>query len=432
MTHEKSLLKGGVNPPDDRSISRIPCIANALVPPCAVIPLLQHAGSPAQCIVKAGDVVREGMLIGRAEGHSSANVHASIPGVVTATPEITLPGGLISTAVVIELGGEFDRSGRREKIHEWEKLSAQDLLARIRSAGVVGLGGGGVPAHLKLSPGAAVPLLVANGVESEPSLSADYALLRERTRQIAEALRICGALIKPGRIVLALRDDSRDLVPEIESVFRDCGLECAIALVPSRYPRGHEQLVLSLLDGRSAASVVMNVATLNAIWDAVVLEKPLIDRVLTIVGGPVARPRNLKVRIGTRIGDLFDECGGLSTEPGKVIVGGPMRGVAIGSLDTPVTKWTTGIMAFSSAESRIRREWACVRCGICIEACPWGLVPARLHKLIRMGDIEAARREGLSRCTGCGCCAFACPSHIPLASIFTSGGALPPAGEVTR
>jgi electron transport complex protein RnfC len=427
MTQAKNPLSGGVNPPDDSFVSRSGGIVNAAVPSLAVIPLRQHVGRAARCVVKPGDPVEEGMLIGAADGPESANVHASIPGRVVEIREIILPGEVSSQAVVIELGGQFGRSGRPRTTRTWEGISRADLLSRIRDAGVVGLSGGALPTHLKLAmqPGKSASLLVANGMGCEPSLSADYALLREKPQEIGEAIRICRALLDPGRAVLALADNAADLVPEYERVFKDLHVQAEVVLLPSRYPQGHEQLVVSSLSGANgeslADSVVLNVGTLHAIFEAVVNDRPLIERVLTVAGNPVAAPRNLKVRIGTRIGDLFEECGGLTETVGKVVVGGPMRGLAVDSLDTPVTKGTTGVVAFTGQEARLRTEWPCINCGDCVEACPWDLVPTRLYKLIKKEDFAAAEREGLSRCTECGCCAFACPSHIPLVHVLRGG-----------
>lgn len=428
MTHARSLPKGGVNPPDSSLISRAAAIANAVVPSIAVIPMLQHAGPAAVCVVKPGDFVREGMLIGKADGVRSANVHSSIPGRVVEVRRFTSHQWAPCDAVVVELGGEFDKSGKPLTLHGWENLSRADLLGRIQSAGVVGLGGELVPTHLKLAmtPGRVVSLFVANGIDCEPSLSADYALMREKPNEIVEALRICQSLVGAGRVVLALSEEAEDLVSEFERARKRANAQYEIVLMPSRYPRGNEQLVLSSLDGEQpagshASSVVLNVATLFAVYEAVVMSKPLIERVLTVTGRPVAAPRNLKARLGTPVGDLFDDCGGLTTEPGKIVLGGPMRGVAIASLDVPVTKGTAGVTAFAGAEAKPRKEWPCIRCGICVEVCPWDLVPTRLYKLIQQGDIGTAMSEGLARCTECGCCAFACPSHIPLVDILRAG-----------
>ena len=425
MTDTRKLPHGGVNPPNDSNISRTAPIANALVPSRAVIPLLQHAGTPARCVVQQGDKVSEGMLIGKAEGALSANVHSSIPGTVVAVTGITLPGGVASQAVVIDLEGEFGKSGKPRQPRAWEGASRIELLGRIQSAGVVGLGGSLMPTHLKLAsaPGSPVALLVANGIDGEPGLSADFALLREKTAEIAEALRICRALLEPQRIVLALGEDARELAGAFEEACATSKLACDIAILPSTYPQGHEQIVLGSIGvkGAPGRSVILNVASLYAVYEAVVLDRPLIERVVTVAGAPVARPRNLKVRLGTRLGDLFEECGGLLAAPGKIVIGGPMRGVAVSSLDIPVTKGTSGVTVFDESAARTRTEWPCIRCGACVEVCPWDLFPTRLYKLVRQGSLAVADREGLSRCTECGCCAFACPSHIPLVAVFHEG-----------
>jgi Na+-translocating ferredoxin:NAD+ oxidoreductase subunit C len=427
MIYAKNLPKGGVNPPTKSLVPGAAAITNAAVPSVAVIPMLQHAGKAAVCLVKTGDTVREGMLIGRADGEHSANVHSSIPGRVVELIRVTLPGSAACDAVVIELGGEFEKSGRPSQVHAWEKLQKAELVAKVRAAGIVGLGGEVVPTHLKLTvaPGRKVALFVANGVDCEPSLSADHALMREKADEIVEAIRICQTVLGAERAVLAIGEQAEDLASRFELLFKEAGFPGDVALMPSSYPQGHEQLVLSSLGGNDCASggksIVMNVATLNAVYEAVVLGKPLIERVLTVTGLPVAAPRNLKARLGTRLEDLFDECGGFQSPPGKIVMGGPMRGVSIESLDLPVTKATMGVVAFDRVEARTRTEWPCIRCGSCVEACPWELSPTRLFKLIRQGRVEEAEGEGLGRCTECGCCAYSCPSHIPLADVLRSG-----------
>jgi Na+-translocating ferredoxin:NAD+ oxidoreductase subunit C len=430
MTRIQGLPRGGVIPPDNDLVPRASPIVNAALPSVAVIPLLQHQGAPAQCLVKTGDRVREGMLIGRADGPHSANVHSSIPGLVVDIRTIPLPDGARSAAVVIELGGEFDRSGRPVTARPWEGRAAVDLLGAIQAAGVVGLGGGLVPTHLKLAaaPGTGIDLVIANGVDSEPSLGGDYALMRDRPGDIVEALRICASILGARGIAVAIGEHAEDLVPRFEQVLRERGTACDILVLPSRYPQGNEQLVLSAVEGAGRAAPgqgrrILNVATLCAIHDAVVLGKPLVDRVLTVTGSAVRAPRHLRVRMGTNVAELFEECGGFSRPPARIVIGGPMRGHAVDSADVPVTKGTTGVMALSRSEARSRPQWPCIRCGSCVEACPWELVPMQLYKLIEQGDAARARREGLDRCTECGCCAFACPSNIPLVVSLRAGKA---------
>lgn len=214
-------------------------------------------------------------------------------------------------------------------------------------------------------------------------------------------------------------------------LFREASADGAVETValPGRYPQGHEDLVrasilarASLSNGSAAsACVVVNVATLYAVYEAVVAQRPLIERFVTVTGSAVRKPGVLKVRIGTRVGDLFEECGGLTEPPGKVVVGGPMRGISVSSLDFPVTKAVAGVMAFTRAEASTGFQLPCIRCGACVEACPWELAPTRLNKLIERGDIAGALAEGLSSCTECGCCAFACPSRIPLVDSLRKG-----------
>ncbi len=431
MKTQRSFLSiGGARQPSVIPSPDAPRISNAAIPSFALIPMLQHSGAPARCLVKPGDRVQEGMLIGKADGARSANVHSSVPGTVVGVEKARGADGTVCTAALVEFGGEFERTGKPPAVEDWEKLSSADLLSRIRSCGVVGLGGGLLPTHLKLArdPGHAATHLIANGLDCEPSLLADSSLMREKSREIVIGMLICRRILGSPHLALAIgQGQTEELVPLFQQASKDavCGL--AVVPLPSRYPLGHEELVrAAVLAGARAAdgepdpgddsgrSVVLNVSTLFAVYEAVVRGRPLIERVITVSGSAVRHPSVLKVRIGTPIGDLFEECGGLVEPPGKVVLGGPMRGVAVSSLDFPVTKGVSGVLALTQADARTGPEMPCIRCGACVEACPWGLVPTRLHKLIEKGDITAAFAEGLSTCTECGCCAFACPSRIPL------------------
>jgi H+/Na+-translocating ferredoxin:NAD+ oxidoreductase subunit C len=422
------LSVGGVNPP---SVELSPGgIANASIPAFALIPMLQHAGSPARCLVRPGDTVQEGMLIGKAEGAGSANVHSSIPGTVVRVGETKGADGTASVAALIEFGGEFQRTGKPSAAADWQRVPRDELLGRIRSCGVVGLGGGLLPTHLKLAaePGRRTAFLIANGIECEPSMHADVSLMKEKSRQIVIAMRICQKILEAHRVILAISESRQD---ELMPLFREASADGAVETVglPGRYPQGHEDLVkasilarASLSNGSAASPcVVVNVATLYAVYEAVVAQRPLIERFVTVTGSAVRKPGVLKVRIGTRVGDLFEECGGLTEPPGKVVVGGPMRGISVTSLDFPVTKAVAGVMAFTRAEASTGFQLPCIRCGACVEACPWELAPTRLNKLIERGDIAGALAEGLSTCTECGCCAFACPSRIPLVDTLRKG-----------
>jgi electron transport complex protein RnfC len=413
MTRLKTFARGGVKPPSFKEETRLQPISNAPIPSLAVIPMRQHAGEPADCIVKPGEAVREGMLIGRAKGESSANVHASIPGRVADVGTVSVASGESSTAAFIELEGEFDRSGRSRSPIVWEGLSAPELIQRIKAAGVVGLGGSRLPSHAKLASaqGKGVSAFIADGVESEPFLSADHRLMLEKSREVAEGMRIVQRILAAKRAVLAVSEDSQDAAPIFERIFRDLGGEYSVEVLAARYPQGEESRLAAVLQAPGA--FVLNVATIHAIWEAVTLDKPLIERIVTVAGPAVVRPRNLKVRLGTPAGELFDECGGLIQGYASIVLGGPMTGRAQSSFAVPITKDVGAVLAFAGRDAH-RRTLPCIRCGACIDACPWGLAPTRLYGLVERGDCRGAAREGLLACTECGCCAYACPSAMPL------------------
>jgi electron transport complex protein RnfC len=437
MRQAKTFPRGGVYPPDTSERSRSEPVTNAAVPSRAVVSMSQHAGMPAECLVRPGDLVREGMMIGRAKGPRSAHIHSPIPGRVVEITEAAGLGGEPCPAVAIELGGEFDRSGHSSAEREWRELSRFDLLGKIQSAGIVDLGGSFLPAHLALAsqPGETVALLAANGVEPDPSLSCVSVLLREKPREVVKGIAVARKLLAPSRTVLAVGEADRHLVPAFERAVDEAQEQIEITVVSARYPQGDpQQLAATLLGGdrtdggagggrgREEAGrpavrpvVVLAAATFFAVYEAVALDKPLIERLVTVSGSIVRRPRNLKARIGTRIDELFDECGGLTGPAGAIVLGGLMTGRAVDSPDAPLTKAVSGVIALSAREARVPRERPCIGCGRCIDACPWGLVPARLYKLVAHDRIAIALEEGLAECSECGCCAFACPSRIPLA-----------------
>jgi Na+-translocating ferredoxin:NAD+ oxidoreductase subunit C len=439
MMHTRTFPRGGVYPPQTCEPSRREPVTNAAVPARALIPMRQHAGSPAECLVRPGDHVREGMVIGKAFGPHSAHVHASIPGRVVEIRKVADACGEDCPAVLIDLEGEFDRSGRGRTSRSWEGLSRVELLGSIQAAGIVELAGSLEPAHLRLAlpPGAVAGLFVANGVESDPSLSCVSAILREKPREIVEGIRIARRLLGSCPAILAVGEADAHLVPGFERAIDDTGEEIGIVVVSSRYPQAHDELLLAALAGggggrRGASSrsladasgrqtVTLGAATLLAVEEAVVLNTPLIEGVVTVGGSPVRNPRNLKARFGTPIGELIDECGGFAGPAAAVVLGGLMTGRAVASLDAAFTKGITGVIVLSEREARVPHAHPCIGCGRCIDACPWGLEPTRLFKLLDHGRLSTAIAEGLAECSACGCCAFVCPSRIPLARMLGEG-----------
>ena len=424
MSQARTFPRGGVRPPDRKSLSEDQPIRKACVPSFALLPMRQHAGEPARCLVSPGERVREGMLIGRAEGPGAANVHASVPGLIREVLEVVLPSGARTPAVRIELDGEFECTGRPQTARNWREFIRHELLERIEEKGVVGLGGG-QPTAAKLRAAGRPQLLLVNGVESEPYLTADHRLLVEKAAEVLTGAQIVASLfeLEPAQVLLCITEDRRQTLASAHGQAAALGFR--VEPLAARYPQGEEQqLRLALAGGLDA--LVLNVGTLQAIYEAVVLGTPLIERVVTISGSAVRRPANLKARLGTRLRELVEDCGGLAARPERIVVGGPLRGFAVADLEAPLTKEMAGVLLLGRGELRARGsgtagEAACIGCGRCIEACPWGLRPLELYHWIREGEPRELRRLGLERCTECGCCAYVCPSRIPLVRWLAGG-----------
>jgi electron transport complex protein RnfC len=414
-----------VHPPGFKSLTDSVPLRNAPIPAVAVIPMHQHMGAPAECLVQPGDEVREGMLIGKATGPFSANVHCSIPGKVKEITELYLPNGIRSRAVVVEFEGEFDRSGKSSESADWQQASSTELLGIIRENGIVGLGGATFPTPVKFSvrEGSPVELFVVNGVDCEPFLTADHRLMLEKTGELLTGLEIVRRILKPARVVVGIEENKPDAVDAMRRAVAERGADVEVVSLRVKYPQGDEKQLLNALTGREVPSgglpldigaVVSNAGTVFAIYEAVVLRKPLIERIVTVTGPVIARPGNFKVRLGTPLSALIEECGGFTEPPGKIVAGGPMMGFALTDLDQPVTKGTSGVLALSMRQTRAVPETACIGCGRCISVCPLGLAPTVLYKWIDHREYEEALAAGLMDCKECGCCAYVCPARIPL------------------
>ncbi len=421
----KTFPKGGVHPPDEKRGSAEKEIRNAQIKSVSIVPMSQHLGSPAEPTVAVGDEVREGMLIGKATGYISANIHAPVPGTVKAIRELYLPNGAKSAAIEIEMSGEFDRSGKAEEIHPWKELSSKELASLVSEMGLVGLGGATFPLHVKFAvpEGKQVEYFVVNGVECEPYLTADYRIMLERTKQIFEGIDIARSILSPRTVLVGIEENKPEAIAVMSAAAREAGFPVEVVPLKMKYPQGDEKQLLKATIGREVPSgglplqigaVVSNVGTVLSLYEAIILRKPLIERVVTVSGGAITEPANLKTRIGTPVGSLIEECGGFKKKPAKIVMGGPMMGFALYDLDTPVMKGTSGILALTDREVKDAAETACLQCGSCVRACPMGLNPTRMYKLIDHAKYEEALAEGLLDCKECGCCAFSCPARINL------------------
>jgi Na+-translocating ferredoxin:NAD+ oxidoreductase subunit C len=421
----KTFPKGGVHPPGKKSLSSGKPIQNAVLSPEFVVPMSQHLGKPAECIVSVGDEVREGMLIGKSSGFISGSIHSPVPGTVKELKEIYLPNGMKSSAVVIEMAGIFDRLGRESSFEAWEQMSPEDLNQRIIDNGIVGLGGATFPAHVKFSvpKGKRAEYFVVNGAECEAYLTADHRLMLEQSEQIVQGIPIIQKISGAERIAIGIEENKADAIVAITKAARKADVDLEVFPLKVKYPQGDEKQLLKAITGREVPSgalpidigaIVSNVGTVNAVYEAVVFNKPLIERVMTVSGGAIKEPKNLKARIGTPVRSLIEECGGFTEEPAKVVMGGPMMGFTIYDLDTPMIKGTSGILALTAREVRRADRTACLSCGRCYTVCPMGLNPTKLFKMIDHGEYQEALDSGLMDCKECGCCAFTCPARIPL------------------
>ena len=417
----RARFSGGVHPDACKAATgRLPIVE--LPPPeIAVIPLLQHLGPASRPLVKAGDLVRLGQRIGEAAGFVAAHVHASVAGVVREVGPRPHPSGTAVEAVVIESDGTDAPVPIVPRA--WEADTPETLRELVREAGVVGLGGAAFPTHVKLSlpPGRAVDTLVVNGAECEPYLAADHRLMVERAADIVGGARITARILGAARILFGVEDDKPDAVAALRQAGGD-GIE--VESLPAAYPQGAEKLLIKVLLGREVPPppglplhvgvVVQNVGTCVAVHDAVCAGRPLIDRVVTVAGGGVARPGNFRARVGTPLRRLLEACGGLSPATVRLVMGGPMMGLPLADPDVPVIKGTSGLLALTRAEVPLRRAESCIRCGRCVRACPMGLLPATLALCARHGLDERAEKLGAPACIECGSCAYRCPAAIPL------------------
>jgi electron transport complex protein RnfC len=424
-------FSGGIHPPQHKSLSSESQVEILSLPERVYIPLSQHTGAIAEPAVSAGDGVRAGEKVGDSTAFVSAPVHASVSGKVSAISVHPHPVSGRQKAIVIEREG--DEWVELEGHAEYSKLSPGEIREIIRSAGIVGLGGAAFPTVVKVSPPEHVRIdsLIVNGAECEPYLTADYRLMVENAKEIAAGIEILMHALGVSRSYVAIEDNKPLALREMEKAASvDAGIE--VVPVRTKYPQGSEKQLIKAVLNREVPSgglpmdvgvVVNNVGTAIAVREAVVLGKPLVERVVTVTGPNIRQPKNLRVRIGTPFKDLIDFCGGTVSELAKLVAGGPLMGIAQYSLETPVIKGTSGIIVFGVEDAGDSREVQCLRCGFCVDTCPMGLMPCDLVTNIEKGHWDEVKRFGLSDCMECGSCAYVCPARRPLVQLIKYGKA---------
>lgn len=423
---------GGTHPPQHKSATADLPSETCPLPPELVIPLAQHVGAPATACVTTGQHVGRGQAVGRPNGFVSVPVHASTSGLVIAVEPRPHPCGAELPAVILQPDGE-DEWAEEYQTQSFHVLTAGAMLDRIREAGVVGMGGAAFPTHVKLEPphSKTIDTVIVNAVECEPWLTADRRVLIEQTDKVFTGLEILQKVSKAKHAWIGLEDNQPDVAALLAPYCDQRGV--GIAVMPTKYPQGAERQLIYAVTGRRVPArglpmdvgvVVQNVGTVAALTDAVTRGRPLIERMVTVSGPGVARPRNLRVRIGTPVSHLLEHCG-LLDEPAKVLLGGPMMGSAQHTLAVPVVRGTSGILAFRRQDLASPAAGPCVRCGRCVAACPMHLLPTFIADYARRDELALAERFAARNCIECGSCSFVCPAGIPLVqSIRYAKGAI--------
>ncbi len=416
---KRKTFKGGAHPYDGKKMSR-ECPIEILNPgDTLVYPLSQHIGAMAKPLVKAGDRVLVGQKIAEKGGFISANIHSSVSGTVKAIEKRLVATGGMVDSIIVENDGMYEEAAPIFSGNP-DELSKDEIIKIIEEAGIVGMGGAGFPTNVKLSPKNAdiIDSIIVNGAECEPYLTSDYRRMVEQTDKLVKGLKIVLKIFPDAKGYFGIEDNKPEA---IEALLKATENEDRIEVVPlkTKYPQGGERSMIYAVTGRKINSkmlpadvgcIVHNVDTIYAIYNAVYNGKPLIERIVTITGDAVRTPKNFQVRIGISFRELIDAAGGFTTEPEKIISGGPMMGFSFFNIDVPVVKGSSSLLAFIKDDVSHEEPSACIRCGRCAAACPEHLLPMKLAALAGQNEPEEFKKLGGMECVECGCCSYVCPA----------------------
>ncbi len=425
---EPRSFRHGIHPGDHKDLTRERHIERVPFPEQVVLPLSQHLGAPSKPVVEVGDRVFRGQKIAEAGGFVSVPLHASVTGTVVAIEPRPHPTGRLVDAIVIETDPASPQTLYGEEPIEWESMERDALIAAVQDGGFVGLGGAAFPTHVKFSvpEGKHARFFLVNGAECEPYLTSDHRIMIEWADAIVLGVRIVLRILGSEKAFIGVEDNKFDAIATLrERIPAD--LPCEVVPLRTKYPQGAEKMLVSAVLHREVPSgrlpidaqvVVSNVGTVAGIGERFAFGKPLIERVVTVTGDAVRRPSTVIVPVGTPLPHVLEWCGGLTDDTRQVIFGGPMMGTPQQRLDVPILKGTSGVLCLSERNVQYRREYPCIRCGACVEACPVYLNPSFMGMLARSGRYEDMLELHLMDCMECGSCSFVCPSNIPLVQRF--------------
>jgi len=431
----RTFRMGGVHPEENKLTNDVATVAAAL-PQQAVYPLSQHIGAPAKPVVARGDKVKVGTLLAEAGGFVSAPIFSGVSGTVAKIDEAVDATGYRKPVIVVKVEGDeweesIDRSDKLETVEAHPELTPEEIVERVKRAGVTGMGGAGFPTFIKLTPPptAKAECVIINGVECEPYITADNRLMLEKSDEIMVGLELLMKAAKVTKGYIGIEDNKPEAIKLLEEkakTFNEKHKDYDVEIVPlaKKYPQGGEKQLVDAVIRRqvpappaipvNVGAIVQNVGTAFAVYEAVMKNKPLFERYTTVTGKRLAHPGNFLVRMGTPVGQLIEACGGLPEGDNKILAGGPMMGKALTSTDVPVCKGTNAVTVISDAEAVRQEPQPCIRCAKCVSACPMGLEPYLLATVSAAKLWERAEKEDITSCIECGSCQFTCPAHRPL------------------
>ncbi len=415
--------RGGVHPASRKGVTAALPVETMPLPRVLYVSMVQNMGAPARPVVKKGDSVLRGQVLGEAGGYVSAPVHAPTSGKILAVGDRLTQAGVPALCVDLEPDGADRWNEALQPCPDWSGLDGKTMVERIAAAGIVGMGGAGFPTHVKLNPpaGTAIEVVIVNGAECEPYLTADQRLMVEAPQAVWEGAQIVRRILGARRLVVAIEDNKPDAIRAMAGILN--GSDAELVVLKTEYPQGAEKQLIYSITGREVPSgglpmavgaLVENVGTCAAIREAIVEGHPLTERIVTVTGAMVQTPKNVRARVGVALSDLVAFCGGLTGEPGKILCGGPMMGLAQGSLDAALTKTTSGVVILPRRAVRQFSSMPCISCGRCVAACPTRLMPNLLSEMIEAEDLDGAEGRQVMDCIECGACAYECPAHRPL------------------
>lgn len=411
----------GIHVPHRKNTQKKPVI-RIDAPQTVTIPMAMHIGKPAIPTVKVGDIVNVGTKIGAADGKISSDIYSSVSGKVVKLVDYLLYSGTTTTAVGIESDGAMTPD---ENIKAPVVTSKDELIAAIRDSGVVGLGGAGFPTHVKFDVDPSrIEYLIINCAECEPYVTSDTVTMMTRDEDMTCALNAIGRYLGIKNVIIGIEHNKKEAVTAMKSMAASLSdMNAVVKVLPAVYPQGGEKVLIYHTTGRKVpmnklpidvGCVVINCTTLAAIGSYLKTGMPLVEKCVTVDGGAVKNPQNIIAPIGTPISVLFDNCGGLTEDPSKLIYGGPMMGITVPNADAPVLKNTNAVLALTAKQTKLPKTTACIRCGACVNSCPFGLMPSAVSRAYDDRSVELLTELSVDACMECGCCSFVCPANRPL------------------